>query len=219
MKIPALLLKQLYTFNSLQNAEGGVQFALKNRLSDATLTGIRAISINGNGVDFSKVELRMADGRSMPASAVTTDHPVEFALRTSVLLHCAMDALSEGKYSISITIEVAPFGELTLEVEDGLSVEQKNRTSIPRDGADDYAPGIIATRQKFVEDYTSVQFDHVKKYSFDPHALTGNCEHFTGVAQIPMGIAGPIKVMGEHADGEYLIPLATTGGYLGCIIQ
>lgn len=214
MKIPALLLKQLYTFNSLKNVEGGVQFALKNRLSDATLTGIRAISINGESLDLSVVELRMADGTTMPAKHVSVDHAVEFALRTSVVIHCAIDFLEEGKYSISITVDVQPFGPLVLDVEDGLYSEQKNRTSIPRDGADDYAPGIIATRQKFVEEYTGVTFDHVKKYSFDPHALTGNCEHFTGVAQIPMGIAGPIKVMGEHADGEFLIPLATTEGTL-----
>ncbi|WP_299262825.1 hypothetical protein [Halorientalis sp.] len=35
-----------------------------------------------------------------------------------------------------------------------------------------------------------------------------------GVAQMPMGLAGPPKLEGEHADGQYPIPLATTGGTL-----
>jgi hydroxymethylglutaryl-CoA reductase (NADPH) len=54
----------------------------------------------------------------------------------------------------------------------------------------------------------------VTKYSFDPHITQGNCEHFTGVAQVPMGFAGPIRINGEHAQGEFLIPLATAEGTL-----
>src|SRR4029079_17943391 len=37
-----------------------------------------------------------------------------------------------------------------------------------------------------------------------------NCENFIGVAQIPMGIAGPLRVRGKHLDGEVYVPLATT---------
>ena len=48
--IPSLLLKQLYTFGSLQNVATGVRFALKNRLSDAQLTGLTSVKINGQEV-------------------------------------------------------------------------------------------------------------------------------------------------------------------------
>jgi len=48
MLIPSLVLKQLYTFGSLKNVEGGVKFSLKNRLSDATLTGVYKIKIDGS---------------------------------------------------------------------------------------------------------------------------------------------------------------------------
>ena len=48
MKIPSLILKQLYTFGSLENvAGGGVQFGLKNRLSDASLTRLKHVKIGG----------------------------------------------------------------------------------------------------------------------------------------------------------------------------
>ena len=71
-----------------------------------------------------------------------------------------------------------------------------------------------SNRQKFVEDYAKVNLEHFKNYSFDAHSLEGNCENFTGVAQIPIGFAGPLTVNGEFAQGDFLIPLATTEGTL-----
>jgi hydroxymethylglutaryl-CoA reductase (NADPH) len=44
--------------------------------------------------------------------------------------------------------------------------------------------------------------------------LPGNIESFAGVAQIPMGFAGPLQVRGEHATGEFYVPMATTEGTL-----
>jgi hydroxymethylglutaryl-CoA reductase (NADPH) len=54
----------------------------------------------------------------------------------------------------------------------------------------------------------------VTRYSFDAHKVQGNCEHFTGVAQIPLGIAGPLTIHGEHAQGDFFVPLATSEGTL-----
>ena len=45
-----------------------------------------------------------------------------------------------------------------------------------------------------------------------PRSCRGNVEHFTGVAQVPIGVAGPLLVDGEHAQGEFYVPLATAGG-------
>ncbi|MDP7079322.1 MAG: hypothetical protein QF415_05500, partial [Candidatus Undinarchaeales archaeon] len=41
-----------------------------------------------------------------------------------------------------------------------------------------------------------------------------NVENAIGWTQIPTGIAGPIKVTGEYADGNYYLPMATTEGAL-----
>jgi len=48
----------------------------------------------------------------------------------------------------------------------------------------------------------------------EPWSVAGNIENFTGAIQVPLGIAGPILVHGEHAQGEFYIPLATTEGTL-----
>ncbi len=44
--------------------------------------------------------------------------------------------------------------------------------------------------------------------------LPGNVENFSGVAQVPIGAAGPLRINGEHAQGDFYVPLATTEGTL-----
>jgi len=87
------------------------------------------------------------------------------------------------------------------------------RAHIPRE-APDISAGVIAARQEFVRAQTGVELDHVSRYSFDAAVLPGNIEHFIGVAQVPIGIAGPLLIRGEHANGEFVVPLATTEGTL-----
>jgi hydroxymethylglutaryl-CoA reductase (NADPH) len=91
---------------------------------------------------------------------------------------------------------------------------QRPRQRIPRDRDDDYTPQAAAARRAFLREQTGVALEHVSKHSFDPAVLPGNIEHFTGVAQVPIGIAGPLLVNGEHAQGEFYVPLATAEGTL-----
>src|SRR5919107_1114025 len=88
------------------------------------------------------------------------------------------------------------------------------RVSVPRDRDDDYTREAAERRRAFLTERTGAALEHVGSYSFDPHVLPGNIEHFTGVAQVPIGIAGPLLVDGEHAQGEFYVPLATAEGTL-----
>lgn len=85
---------------------------------------------------------------------------------------------------------------------------------IPRDKTDDYTKAVVRARQQFIQERTGVTPQHIGKYSFDPKVTEGNIENFTGVAQVPLGFAGPIRINGEFAEGEFLVPLATTEGTL-----
>ncbi len=53
-----------------------------------------------------------------------------------------------------------------------------------------------------------------RAFSFDPATLPGNVENFIGAAQVPIGLAGPLVMRGEHAQGDFYVPLATTEGTL-----
>ncbi len=44
----------------------------------------------------------------------------------------------------------------------------------------------------------------------DPEACARNIENFVGFAQVPVGVAGPLRVRGLHARGDFFVPLATT---------
>ena len=84
---------------------------------------------------------------------------------------------------------------------------------IPRE-TDDYTTSAIEGRQRFVRERTESPAQHIASYSLVPATLPGNIEHFVGVAQVPLGLAGPLLVNGEHAQGEFVVPLATTEGTL-----
>jgi hydroxymethylglutaryl-CoA reductase (NADPH) len=85
---------------------------------------------------------------------------------------------------------------------------------IPRDRENDYGDGAIKARQDFIREHTGSPVEHTAHYSLDPTSLPGNIENFFGVAQVPIGLAGPLLVNGEHAQGEFFVPLATTEGTL-----
>ncbi len=85
---------------------------------------------------------------------------------------------------------------------------------LPFDKENNYTENLARQRRTFVSEQTGVEFKHLDKYSFEPSVLPGNIENFSGVAQVPIGFAGPLKVLGEFAQGDFYIPMATTEGTL-----
>ncbi len=94
-----------------------------------------------------------------------------------------------------------------------MTAPARERHKIPRLD-DDYTPRAAALRGEFLREATGHRPEHIARYSIDPAAARGNIENFVGTAQVPIGIAGPLLVNGEHARGEFFVPLATTEGTL-----
>lgn len=89
----------------------------------------------------------------------------------------------------------------------------RSAPKIPRQ-ANNYTPEAVAERQQFVHDQTQVSLDHVGHASLGLESLAGNIENYIGVAQVPIGLAGPLRINGQHAQGDFYIPMATTEGTL-----
>jgi hydroxymethylglutaryl-CoA reductase (NADPH) len=85
---------------------------------------------------------------------------------------------------------------------------------LPRSKENDYTREMADRRRSFIQEVAGVDLPHTGSYSFDPERLPGNIEGFSGVAQVPMGLAGPLLVNGESAQGSFYVPLATTEGTL-----
>jgi hydroxymethylglutaryl-CoA reductase (NADPH) len=213
MIVPQLILKQLYTNGSLQNLDSGVRFSLKNRLADARLTEIEEVSIDDITVSPDDVAILLEDGPGFSVEDVK-QKPIEFPLKTILHVFISHMSLSTEKHKIKITFHADPFGRLTLKTADSIAADTTHITRIPRSSDDDYSESIIRQRQQFIEKYSKTSLNHLFKYSIDPRLTQGNIENFTGVIQVPLGFAGPILINGEHAKGEFIVPLATTEGTL-----
>ncbi len=69
-------------------------------------------------------------------------------------------------------------------------------------------------RLEFVREKTGAALDQVGVSSLDATALRGNLESYVGSVEIPVGVAGPLWIQGEHARGVFYAPIATTEGAL-----
>lgn len=88
----------------------------------------------------------------------------------------------------------------------------RERNELPRDRTNDYTGHAARQRCAFLHQHTGAEFKHVGTYSFEPECVRGNIENFIGAAQVPIGVAGPLRIDGELAQGDFYIPLATTEG-------
>lgn len=214
MGIPRQLLRELYDFGSLHNSAAGVAFALKNRLLDAELVAIHAVAVDGEALRLADVVLCSSES-SRPATELSQEQPLRLALRDRLTVEVNAQRLQPGQHELSMEFEVKGLGRQVLTVEDVLrDGEQATHGPIPHDEKSDYTQDLVQARQRFVEEHSGVALEHTKQFSFDPSRMRGNIENFTGVAQVPVGFAGPLKVNGEHANGEFVVPMATTEGTL-----
>lgn len=85
---------------------------------------------------------------------------------------------------------------------------------VPRFAGQAYDDESIAARRRWAEEKTGARLESVAVHSMPGASLRGNIENAIGAAQVPLGIAGPLVVLGEHASGTFYVPFATSEGAL-----
>jgi hydroxymethylglutaryl-CoA reductase (NADPH) len=90
----------------------------------------------------------------------------------------------------------------------------KKSQYIPRKAGRNYEKKFVLERLKWLSVQTNTQFSHINYFSINPEETKQNIENLIGISQIPVGIAGPLKVNGKFANGVFYVPFATTEGVL-----
>jgi hydroxymethylglutaryl-CoA reductase (NADPH) len=85
---------------------------------------------------------------------------------------------------------------------------------LPRLKNQGYDAERVARRRAWMEERCDTSLSHIGACSFDPELMRGNIENPIGVAQIPLGVAGPVLINGRCARGLFYVPMATTEGAL-----
>ena len=92
---------------------------------------------------------------------------------------------------------------------------KNNINKIPRLGKKlDYTIEALNQRCDWLEERVDVKIEHLRSFSEKPENTRGNIENPIGMAQIPVGITGPLLINGSNAQGIYFVPMATTEGAL-----
>jgi hydroxymethylglutaryl-CoA reductase (NADPH) len=73
----------------------------------------------------------------------------------------------------------------------------------------------VDLRRAAISKMTNTDLKHIGDYTYDAEVATKkNVENAIGAVQVPLGVAGPLRINGEYAQGEFYLPLATTEGAL-----
>lgn len=92
--------------------------------------------------------------------------------------------------------------------------ERDRLALVPRFHGQGYEDTEIAARRAWLEQVAGCELPTVGASAIPGPAMRGNVENPIGAAQVPLGVAGPLLVRGEHAQGTFYVPLATTEGAL-----
>ncbi len=100
---------------------------------------------------------------------------------------------------------------LAKRLTDGRTLEEMSLLLTPKPGAKrENLGGSLATPEAVAKRWATLGKDPgVLADEHPPSVYAANCEHYIGTVKMPLGLAGPLRVNGLNAQGDYWLPLAT----------
>ena len=114
-------LERLFTWESLENTDRGVEFELKNRLIEAELHSVAGGSLDGTDVDAAAITLELPDGTLMDATDASAEDPVPFDLAETVQVVLDAPRLRRGTHTVGVRMEIEGWGTVGFETDDDIT--------------------------------------------------------------------------------------------------
>ena len=135
-------LERLFTWESLENTERGVEFELKNRLIEAEFEGVTTAKIDGEAVAPGDVTLALDDER-YTAAEVTPAEPLALDLAETVQVVLDRPRLRLGVHEIELGLRVEGYGEVGFTTDDEIRPDDLVDVD-PADHTVDELRGLVA---------------------------------------------------------------------------
>jgi hydroxymethylglutaryl-CoA reductase (NADPH) len=78
---------------------------------------------------------------------------------------------------------------------------------------------MLNRQERLREDGYEIEQIAGRGLEIEPARLAGSIEGFVGFARVPLGVAGPVRIAGAAAAGDFFVPLATSEGTLVASFQ
>ncbi len=220
MKIPSLILKQLYTVGSLENRADGVGFQIKNRLQRRHPGGA-ARRRGSTGAGWTpRTWWWRATGERLRGSEMSAERTVAFPLRRVARVEVPGSPLERASTRSSSTSRPTPSASLSFKVKDAIAEDAERRTVIPYDKENNAterdhrrAPGASSSS------YTGVRLEHVNALLLRSRAHPGQHRELhrrrPGAARLRRADPGPRRAR----PGRVPDPPGDDRGHAGRLVQ
>jgi hypothetical protein len=114
-------LQRLFTWESLENTERGVEFELKNRLIEAEFEGVTLVALDEESVAPSNITLELSEDEQYRADEITPENPLELDLAETVQVVLDRDRLRVGVHELQVGLQVEGYGEVSFTTDDEIT--------------------------------------------------------------------------------------------------
>ena len=111
-------LERLFTWESLENTERGVEFELKNRLIEAEFEGVTTVKIDSEPVAAEDITLELSADERYAADEIMPESPLELDLAETVQVVLDRPRLRLGVHELELGLRVEGYGEVGFTTDD-----------------------------------------------------------------------------------------------------
>ncbi len=114
-------LERLFTWDSLENTERGIEFELKNRLIQAQFEGVTTVKLDGHAIQLSDITLDLSETEAYTADEITPESPLQLDLAETVQVIADIERLRLGVHEIEIGFRVENYGDVSFTTDDEIT--------------------------------------------------------------------------------------------------